>query len=667
MSSNPKNRFATEQKVIPLVEDDKKTYNQEKSIKQTILRNLNYIALIGLAISVYYYILSLKGCFDTMAECLKNLNEGDVRELLSYVIRCSFILALLSLLCLYKYISKAFLILISTIYGYLCFYHDTGSHLDYHGSYNRLVLALLFVMWFIGLSVVVLLYKAFNKARLLTIISVLTIAITFGLTLSYSTKYSCSHWTEGFNGTRISFDNMPCSLKTPKVCWIDMIGSLFHYSHWLGDDCEKLWNGDKELYDKIMKKNNPNYVDSKLFGFPRTENWSFDDSIHHVYDIKIMDNMIDMMDPTVPDEVKNRTEVMIDFREKKSQVIIRIVKNEEVVKLRQSYYLKFGKNFVTKNTLIIYIDAISRTHFFRTMKKTVKWMERFYKTGDPKFSSYQFFKYHALGYFTEINTVPAFFGKWWLEAGGNNYVKFFKNNGAMTGDAVSPCSRHVMTPYNHDLKNLNWESYDHLHSPLFCDPNFNQADNPYTPFLGPYSIRRRCLHGKDTTDYQTEYALKFWETYSDMPKLMRLVVTDAHEGTGNVIRYFDDKLEKFLSDMETSGKLDDTFVILMADHGNNMPGFISMMNSDDYNIEKYLPMMFMIVPNSVNEEYRKALAYNEQSFVTSWDIHNTLLNIAGAAVNSYNMYGTSLLKKIPAQRFSCDKFGIRNDFCVCPK
>jgi hypothetical protein len=667
MSSEPKNRFnANKSKVSGTSSsDDKGVYKNEKGMKELFLANLNFIASIFLTLSIYYYIRSLKGCFDTQAECLKNLNEGEVRELLSFITRSGFILSAILILCLYKYTTKLFMIVISIIYGYLCFYYDTGANLDYHGSYNRFFLLIVSCLWFFGMMTIVFIYKAYKRFGYKVLAFILSLVSACILAFVYTSKHSCDNWSLGLKDTRISFDNMPCTLSVPQVCYIDILGNMFDYSRWLGDDCQRSWNGQKELYDKIMKKNNPDYIDSKLFGYPRTEVMNFEDSIHLVYDIRILDNMIDMMDPKVSEDVKKKTEVMIDFREEKSKVIIKIHRDEELVKLRQSYYLKFGKHFAVKNTMIIYIDAISRTHFFRTMKKTVKWIEKFYKNNDSKLRSYQFLKYHSLGYFTEINTIPAFIGKWWLESGGNYYVKYFKDIGAMTADVVNPCGRGVVTFYNNDMRYLNWGTYDHHHSALFCDPNYNQADNPYTPFLGPYSVRRRCLHGKDVHDYQLEYGYKFWETYSDMPKLLRMQFIDAHEGSLNVVKYLDDKLEAFLTDMENKNMLDDTAILFMADHGNNMPGFISMMNSEDYAIEKYLPMMFMIVPNSLPKEIKDGLAYNEQSFVTPWDIHSTLLNISGAPQNAYNPYGTSLFKKIPGQRFDCNKFRIRQDYCVC--
>ena len=57
---------------------------------------------------------------------------------------------------------------------------------------------------------------------------------------------------------------------------------------------------------------------------------------------------------------------------------------------------------------------------------------------------------------------------------------------------------------------------------------------------------RRCFYGRDTGEYILEYILKFLETYKNERKFFRMISNDAHEGTGEVIKYFDDALHDFL-------------------------------------------------------------------------------------------------------------------------
>jgi hypothetical protein len=631
-----------------------------------LLKYLNWIFLFLLVLSVLYYKESLRGCFETQAECLKNLNEGEVRELLGLISRSGLILASTITGCNYSYVNKIYYILIAGIYGFLCFYYDVGADLDYHGAYNRVLLLIMFILWFLAINFVIFIYKGLRRFPIITAIIVL--GLVFSVLAFYRVKVrnSCSLWKRGLSGVNLSHSNMPCKIQEPEECWIDVFEGLFDYSGWFKDNCSVIRNGDRSLYDKYFKEKNPNYTPTSLIGFPRTEKYTYDDSIHFVLDYKIMRELIDMNDPSVAESVKNRTEVMIDYRGEESKVFIRIARDEELVKQRLSLYHKIGKNnLIAKNLMIVYIDALSRRHFMRKMKKTAKWIEKFHHTDHEKYASYQFMKYHSVGYFTQINTIPAFLGKWWLEAGGNYYTKYWKEKGAITSQSISFCGRELFDFENDQFRYMNWEPYDHEHIALFCDPNYNQADNPYTPFLGAYSVRRRCLHGKDVHDYQLEYGYKFWETYKDMPKVLRMDFIDAHEGSMEVIKYLDDKLENFLTDLEKNELLDDTIVLFMADHGNNMPGFVSMVDPMDWKIEKYLPMMFLVVPNKIKKAYGDNLTFNEQSIVTPWDIHNFLLQAGGAPIHTYNPYGTSFFKKIPNERFNCRKFLIRDDFCFC--
>jgi len=144
---------------------------------------------------------------------------------------------------------------------------------------------------------------------------------------------------------------------------------------------------------------------------------------------------------------------------------------------------------------------------------------------------------------------------------------------------------------------------------------------------------------------------------------------DAHEGTGEVVGYLDDKLEKFFKTMEANNDLNDTVILLMADHGQNMAGLPTMLfDSQDYEIEKYLPVLFMITPKnfSDNNGLGDTISSNEQKVVTPWDIYNTLITFAGASKDRLvSGDASSLFSKFPDKRFTCDEFSIEDNFCKC--
>ena len=97
----------------------------------------------------------------------------------------------------------------------------------------------------------------------------------------------------------------------------------------------------------------------------------------------------------------------------------------------------------------------------------------------------------------------------------------------------------------------------------------------------------------------------------------------------------------------------------MSDHGVGMPSLY--FPYDFYFIEKQLPMLYMIINDRKNisyEEQYKNIYENQQTFITSYDIYNTIGNlIFGDKYNNIknktvnhdtpkSPYGKSLLDKI---------------------
>ena len=64
--------------------------------------------------------------------------------------------------------------------------------------------------------------------------------------------------------------------------------------------------------------------------------------------------------------------------------------------------------------------------------------------------------------------------------------------------------------------------------------------------MGPYSMFRRCLYGKDANEYIFEYGSKFLQAYKDQPVVLNLDFIDQHEPSGEIIKYVDKNLRDFL-------------------------------------------------------------------------------------------------------------------------
>ena len=129
---------------------------------------------------------------------------------------------------------------------------------------------------------------------------------------------------------------------------------------------------------------------------------------------------------------------------------------------------------------------------------------------------------------------------------------------------------------------------------------------------------------------------------------------DGHEPTGEVIGYLDEVFYHFLHTFYSNGFLKDTVVIIFSDHGQHLNGPLYFTKSMDFLYERTLPILLLIIPNEkrlYENNLYETLKKNQQVFITSYDIHDTLINIAfGKDNNKYKelatKYGKSLFKEL---------------------
>ena len=129
---------------------------------------------------------------------------------------------------------------------------------------------------------------------------------------------------------------------------------------------------------------------------------------------------------------------------------------------------------------------------------------------------------------------------------GEHFINSYRKSGFITGQASNFCGREAFPYYNWNVKYIKNDFFDHELISLFCDPNYVYPEDPFSIFHGPYSSIRKCLYGKDSFEYIFEYGYKFLNAYKNEPKFLKLAFNDAHESTGNVIKYIDESLSKFI-------------------------------------------------------------------------------------------------------------------------
>ena len=500
-----------------------------------------------------------------------------------------------------------------------------------HGYFNFFFYLILIAVFFIvmipyDLMIFCLKSGCILKLLLIYIGSFLFFIISFYLYL-FNYKSNCSDWTRGLNNTSLDNNSTKygCKIQIPKKCTFKIFEYIQDYTKIIGGNCEAFNN--KKLKQKLLRNANSPYIKktSKRIGFPLTNKESIclkDFSAENPIYKYVLSNLVDMDNKTLLDECfKDKIpEIVIDFSDNdKGKLIIDVKFNKTLSDERK--LLESNSKPYSNNILLLYIDSLSRANAIRQLKKTMYFFEKFisYKGGFNKkfpseiFHSFQFFKYHSFIGYTFKNYPFLFYGQKSENKNKHLITKFLKNSGYITCNVHDYCEIDNTRTY----QNFSFEEiFDHQY--LLCDPNNHDINVNII----------RCLYDKQNTEHLLNYIEQFWRKYKDNRKYASLIINHGHEGTLNVIKYQDDIIYEFLNRLFDDNLLKDTSIILLSDHGVGMPSLYYIY--DFYTKEIHLPSFFMIINDRKNVSYEKQYKYiqeNQQTFITAFDIYNTLTNL----------------------------------------
>ena len=655
-------------------EKKKKKIKDNDNLKKNIERlpsKIDEIKIILLSIvSFFFYFISFRGCEGTQSYCLVTLSPSFFYLIGVYIMICSLISLYIIYEALNNKISKIHLFYYVPLLIYLLYFYDNGSDLSHHGSYNKMVFYFLIVSFIILFLIFCLLKYIYANYKIIFIS--LTLSFIWILIYTYiKITKNCNVWYDGLNGIRL--ENNPkfdkCKIVHPKRCWINSIDGVFDVSRILNENCNNFRGGEKA---ELLKYLSPRFNLTQNFGYPITTKYTWLNQSH--FDRFFNNVMADMIDldkidySKIADDLKPEVVLKFDPVTEMGKIDIKINRNEILAKERNDIYNTLLPKDKPKynNILFLYIDAISRPEFIRAMKNTEKYLSKYFNSSEKSF--YQMMKYHNFIFFTQQNVNPMFFGESMFNSNGTSILKHIKNKGFITGHSNNICTRQLYDIEDNYTENIEYDSFDHENIAMMCDPNFYNPENRFTPYMGPYSIRRRCLYGRDTFEYIIEYGEKFWAAYSKEHKFLRLSFQDAHEGTLEVVIYLDVKLAEFLEKFDRKGYLKDTAVFLVSDHGNNMVGIYNIFQFEDYVLEKTLGTWFMLLPKK-KEIDEKFLEINQQRLVSPYDIHDTLLDMFGYHQNNklFSRKGQSVSKEVNGLERNCDYYSqdIMPIWCRC--
>ena len=639
---------------------------------------MNLISLLINVLSFYSYYLSLEGCIGTQIDCLKIMTLDKFIEMFYLVLFSSFLLSITLIFSFFKKIS--IFCMIYPLIVYILFYiKDHGSDLSSHGLYNIIVFCMMLFFFFVLLLIIIYIIILYNKnwkKSFFSIIFSFIILIIIFILYMYS-KTSCSNWNKGLNNVILNNDisKYSCKFVTPKKCYINAFDGIFDVSRYARKNCKNI-NWGYTQKEKLLKYLDNNFTNVTKIGFPITTNKDFwlrtQKNIEH-FSERVLSRVVDM--DNIPKNI-TKPEVYIDFSDNETQnwkININLIKNETLIKERTEKSKKINSFF--NNILFIYLDSLSRQHFKRKMPYLSNFIEQFLiKDKNNNNIGYQFLKYHNFAAFTQKNVQPMFYGEKMdpKSSNGTSILKYMKENGYITAQSSNLCSKELFVTMNNCLNKVEFSDFDHENVAMFCDPNYYDRNNPYPIFSGPFSVLRKCLYKKDSYEYVLEYGKQFWSIYKDNKKFLRLSFIDAHEITGEMVKYLDKPIYDFLNYLMNENMLKNTTIIFASDHGNGMPGIYNIINSEDFLYENVLGFLaFIFIDINFDENIKINLEKNQQIFITPYDIHDTLIDIiyGEEKFNVKSRFGKSLFRDIDGMERNCQKYEelTENDLCRCIK
>ena len=652
--------------------------------KNIFLLFTNIIAFIFLIIAKHLYIKSLKGCKGDEFICVINNNLTYILDDIYYCTLSA--LYFLGFLFFFHFqLCSSLQIIIFLLIIFQLIYKDRGDSFLHHGMMN--IISLLILIFFGEIIILILKLilinikkkKYANSFLILLILAYIYLAIY----INNKDKYYCKDWDKSLNNTYINNNKSiySCSVNIPKEkCLIDIFSPVLDISSLLNINCSNRKNEEQTYLKKISNLKNDKNI--QKIGFPITigdnEEIKGEPSMYGGILLKyVKNNLINLDNKTQLNDLhpNKKPEVYVDFTNNPfGELKININYNQLLSEERKS----LEKNNNSSNILFLFLDNLSRVHFYRHYKKTKMFLKTFLsyegfstkENPEQKYHAFEFLKYHKFKYATLNNAIPMFSGVYYdNNSTMKSIVKDMKKIGYITCNVQDVCHKELMGIGK--IPSYSYIEFDHEYAAPNCDPNVYKEG--YGFFGGENNILRKCLYGKDSIEHSLEYGKKFWVTYKDNKKFLRIVNTYAHEYSGEKSKYADEATFNFLYHLYNQNLLQNTIVFIAGDHGFELMGLYKLFEPNDWKIEKHFPIFLLITPDkkkvSYMDQYSEILK-NQQVFITPFDIYYTIRQIMygeeykNNLLKEQNNEGESLFKYINPKERNCTKYK-KIDECQC--
>lgn len=247
---------------------------------------------------------------------------------------------------------------------------------------------------------------------------------------------------------------------------------------------------------------------------------------------------------------------------------------------------KLGLKHKPLIVMLLTIDSFSRRHFYRKLKKTVKFLNNI----NNNFSVYDFKIHNIFGDNSIENMIPVLSElpfKNSVEAreydalGNNSMYSYFRSKGFVTLFGLEDCDFYFPNAMG------RYPQVDHVVRSLYCAGKEYMNLNTLKE-----GSQQRCMGPHMSHWYILNYTRAFSKLYNDASQWVYLHINTAHEATGQHAVTLDDDLvdffTKYLKEFENTH---DLAIFLQADHGMRYGNWFQEIEAYQ---ENKLPVFFLI-------------------------------------------------------------------------
>lgn len=365
-----------------------------------------------------------------------------------------------------------------------------------------------------------------------------------------------------------------------------------------------------------------------------------------------------------------------------------------LLETENSEFLPKEKDQNLINFNIVVLDSVSRTHFYRSLPKTVHTLRNIVYKDSINATALDFellqssapYTFHNIRAFmsgkSDFNYVEHSNGTYGIEV----LYKKLKNLGYYTLLQEDSCwfdewgslfTNNVFqnkTPRSLEEFEVRWSRFQDVVSNYYID-DFGLSHTSCDVFK-QYNVtnqfnrpRRICYGGKVYAEHFLDYSLSVFQGHIDSGKRQPIFaythLSPGHEVTGTRIRQIDDVLSGYLYSIAHE---EDTMTIVFSDHGPKTTKF--SFQTMEGRAEVYDSLLFAIVPQKVASilgmRRMRAMVTNQRRLLTSLDLHNAIISIGDSERSTSGSYlQEGIFAEIPSNRTCADISMKPSAVCKC--